>query len=266
MNERRQGVRTAPALLLALCVGAAAALWGADRVAQADGAADLVGARASYTQSFDTLASKGSSAVLPLGWSLKETGSTATADGRYRAFTPGSGAGDTYSFGTEGSGERAIGSLRSDDLVTLFGVKFTNNTGATIEGLAIGYTGEQWRLGAPGRGPDRLDFQFSTDAASLTTGTWQDYDRLDFLSPTTSGPAGALDGNPAANRRVIAAAIPGLNIANGQSFWLRWVDADVPGADDGLAIDDFSLTPLSGPCAAVYTPIYRVQGAGPRRL
>ena len=262
MNERRQVLRIALTVLLALCVGATAAFWGAGRAAQADGAVDLAGARASYTQAFDTLASKGSSTALPLGWSLKETGSTATADGRYRAFTPGSGAGDTYSFGAAGSGERAFGGLRSGDLVPLFGVKFTNNTGAAIESLAIGYTGEQWRLGAPNRGPDRLDFQFSTDATSLTTGTWHDYDGLDFASPATTGPAEALDGNAAANRRTIGAAIPGLSIPNGQSFWLRWVDADIPGADDGLAIDDFSLTPLSGPCAEAFTPIYQIQGAG----
>ena len=150
-----------------------------------------------------------SSTALPLGWSLKETGSAATADGAYRAFTPGSSAGDTYSFGAVGSSERAFGGLRSNNLVPLIGVQFTNDTGATIEALAIGYTGEQWRLGAPNRGPDRLDFQFSTDATSLTNGTWQDYDGLDFASPTTSGPAGALDGNVSANRRAVDATVPG---------------------------------------------------------
>jgi predicted extracellular nuclease len=261
MNERHV-LRTAPAILLALCVAATAALWGTNRAAQADGAIDLGGPHAAYSQSFDTLASKGSSAALPLGWSLKEIGSTATADGHYRAFTAGSGAGDTYSFGTGSSSERAFGALRSDDLVPLFGVKFTNNTGATIDALAIGYTGEQWRLGAPNRGPDQLHFQFSTDTTSLATGTWRDYDALDFSSPATTGSAGALDGNAAINRKAISAWIPGLSIPNGQSFWLRWVDADIPGADDGLAIDDFSLTPFSGPCAETYTPIYQIQGVG----
>ncbi len=263
MNELRQVLRNVPAVLLALCAGALTALGGQNGVAQADGAVNLTGPHAAYSQSFDALESKGSSAVLPLGWSIKETGSGTTADGRYRAFTAGSGAGDTYSFGTAGSDERAFGGLRSDDLTPLFGVKFTNSTGAPIEGLAVSYTGEQWRLGAPNRGQDRLDFQFSTDATSLTTGTWHDYDGLDFTSPTISGAAGALDGNAPANRRAIGAMIPGLSIADGQSFWLRWVDVDIPGADDGLAIDDFSLTPLSGPCTEAYTPIYQIQGAGP---
>ena len=34
-----------------------------------------------------------------------------------------------------------------------------------------------------------------------------------------------------------------LNIANGASFWIRWIDTDASGADDGLAVDEFSLIP-----------------------
>ena len=34
------------------------------------------------------------------------------------------------------------------------------------------------------------------------------------------------------------------SIANGATVWIRWTDVDVTGADDGLAVDDFSLTPL----------------------
>jgi uncharacterized protein len=248
-------------LLLAFCSASILQLGGILPAAAA-GAASLVAMQVAYAQSFDGLQNAGTSSAVPAGWDFREAGSAATADGAYRAFTPGSSAGDTYSFGAVGSSERAFGGLRSNNLVPLIGVQFTNDTGATIEALAIGYTGEQWRLGAPNRGPDRLDFQFSTDATSLTNGTWQDYDGLDFASPTTSGPAGALDGNVSANRRAVDATVPGLSIADRQSFWLRWVDADIPGADDGLAIDDFSLTPLSGPCAEAYTPIYQIQGAG----
>ncbi len=186
MNERRQVLRTVPAVLLALGVGLAVTLWGGGSTALADGTVELE-PNGPYTQTFDTLATTGSSTVLPLGWSLHETGSSAAADGSYRAFAPGSSAGDTYSFGATGSSERALGSLRSNNLIPLIGVKVTNNTGATIDALAIGYTGEQWRLGASNRGPDQLHFQFSTDATSLATGTWQDYDALDFSSPATTG-------------------------------------------------------------------------------
>ncbi len=244
MNTLRRVLRATPAIVLALCVGFAAPAWGGSVSAQASGAIELAALQEAYTQVFDTLASQGSSTVVPLGWSFKETGSSAAADGRYRPFVPTSNAGDTYSFGAAGSGERSFGGLRSGNLVPMIGAQFTNNTGATIDSLAIVYTGEQWRLGAPNRGPDRLDFQFSTDAISLSTGTWTDYDALDFASPITTGAAGALDGNAASSRSTLNSAIPGLSIPDGASFWLRWVDADLPGADDGLGVDDFFLTPL----------------------
>jgi hypothetical protein len=38
-------------------------------------------------------------------------------------------------------------------------------------------------------------------------------------------------------------AIASINIPNGADFWIRWTDFDASGADDGLAVDDFSLTP-----------------------
>jgi hypothetical protein len=33
-----------------------------------------------------------------------------------------------------------------------------------------------------------------------------------------------------------------LNIDAGESIWIRWLSVDVVGFDDGLAIDNFSLT------------------------
>ncbi|HZB42312.1 MAG TPA: ExeM/NucH family extracellular endonuclease, partial [Ilumatobacter sp.] len=61
----------------------------------------------------------------------------------------------------------------------------------------------------------------------------------------TATTAGALDGNNAANRTAVAAAISDLNIANGAGFWIRWTDLNPAGSDDGLAVDDFSITPQS---------------------
>jgi len=197
-----------------------------------------------YTQDFNTLATSGTSSTLPVGWALSESGTNANTT--YSAGTGSSNAGDTYSFGASASSERAFGTLQSGSLVPTIGACFTNNTGGTITSLAISYTGEQWRLGASGRGADRLDFQLSTTATSLTTGTWIDYDNLDFSSPITTGTVGALNGNNAANRASLSFTIAGLNIVNGQTFFIRWVDFNVTNADDGLAIDDFSLTPVGG--------------------
>jgi hypothetical protein len=54
--------------------------------------------------------------------------------------------------------------LLSGTLTPTISASFTNSTGSTITTLSIAYVGEQWRLGASGRGPDRLDLQYSMDA------------------------------------------------------------------------------------------------------
>jgi len=198
-----------------------------------------------YTQNFDTLASTGTSNVLPAGWQLSEAGTSTTNDGSYAAGTGSGTGGNTYSFGATGSTERALGGLLSGTLNPTFGAAFTNSTGATITSLDVAYTGEEWRLGAASR-VDRIDFQYSVNATDLTTGTWTDVDALDFQTPFTTT-VGAVDGNSAANRTAKSSTIAGLAIPVGQTFWIRWNDSDVtPGADDGLAVDDFSLTPHAG--------------------
>lgn len=196
------------------------------------------------TENFNSLANTAGSttnSALPADWVINETGGGVRDNEQYAVDTGASNTGDTYSYGTAGSNERALGSLQSGTLIPTFGVFYTNNTGSTITSLAIAYTGEQWRLGTLTRA-DRLDFQISANATSLTTGTWTDVNELDFSSPVTSGTTGALDGNAAPNRTAIASTITGLNIANGATFWIRWVDFNATGADDGLAIDDFSIT------------------------
>ncbi len=204
--------------------------------------AQVVLSTTQYTQNFNTLAKTGTASTLPAGWLLLETGTNANAT--YTAGTGSSTSGDTYSFGIDASDDRALGTVQSGSLIPLIGVAFTNTTGGAITSLKIAYTGEQWRLGATAR-PDRLDFQYSTDATSLANGTWKDVDQLDFTGPITTGTAGALDGTLAANATAINFTITGLNIGNGATFYLRWSDFNATGADDGLGIDDFSIDAIS---------------------
>jgi hypothetical protein len=192
-----------------------------------------------YNQDFNTLALSGSSSTVPAGWLFSESGTNANTI--YTAGTGSGNAGDTYSFGAASNSERAFGGLQSGSLVPTIGAAFTNNTGGTVTSLAIAYTGEQWRLGATGR-TDRIDFQYSLDATSLATGTWTDVNNLDFSGPVSAGTVGALDGNTAENRTALSFTIIGLSIPNGATFYIRWSSFDAAGADDGLSIDDFSLT------------------------
>ena len=201
-----------------------------------------------YAQNFDTLASSGTSSTVPNGWAFFESGTNANTV--YTAGTGSLNTGDTYSFGAASNSERAFGGLLSGSLIPTIGAEFSNDTGATIVSLAVGYTCEQWRLGTTGRF-DRMDFQYSLNATSLTTGTWIDVNSLDCSGAVSTGTVGALDGNATANRAAVSGSIASLTIANGAGLWIRWNDFNATGADDGLGIDDFSLTPTT---SAVDTP------------
>jgi uncharacterized delta-60 repeat protein/uncharacterized repeat protein (TIGR01451 family) len=226
------------------------------RTAHAAGSVSLNAISVPVSQNFDSLTNGAndtiSSAGIPTGWDFSE--SLANANTSYRTGTGSGNTGDTYSFGTPTtSTDRAFGQLRSGTCASILGASFTNNTGNTLTGLAISYAGEQWRIGATSHSPtpEKMDFQYSTNATNLTVGTYVDFDALDFTPPITSaGAAGALDGNNSANRKIITSTITGLSIANGATFWIRWNDVDASGSDDGLAIDDFSITPLGGSIGA----------------
>jgi predicted extracellular nuclease len=213
------------------------------------------------TETFNSLVSTGTgtaAANTPAGWGFVELpGATGnSANTTYTAGTGSGNTGDTYSFGATGNSERAFGQLRSGAVTTVIGARYTNNSGGTITSLDISYTGEQWRIGntAAAR-DDRMDFQYSLDATSLTTGTWNDVNALDFTNPVkTAASAGTLDGNLAANRASLSSSVTSLSIASGATFWIRWTDIDASGADDGLAIDDFNITPQGAAATPTPTP------------
>lgn len=222
---------------IAIAVSAATLL---SLAAVSQGAAITAYASALPTETFDALASTGSTGTtLPAGWTFTESGTN--ADTTYGVDNGGSNSGNTYSYGTTGSTDRAFGGLRSSSLIPVIGASFTNSvTDGTLTSLAISYRGEQWRLGSANA--DRLDFQYSTNATSLTTGTWTDVDGLDFNAPVTTGSARSLDGNATGNFAAVAGSITGLNVASGGTIWIRFTDFDATSSDSGLAIDNFNLT------------------------
>ena len=197
-----------------------------------------------YDQNFNSLANEGFSSELPQGWYLLETGTSSRNDGQYVANNGGSNSGDSYSYGADGSDNRSFGSLLSGSLSPAFGAYFINNTDSNITSLEISFTGKMWRLGNNTGRLDRLEFSYSKSATSLNTGTWTSVSQLNFETPNTSGSTGARDGNDAANQKRLSRTISGFILEPGDGIWLRWEDFNATGADDGLAIDDFSITPI----------------------
>jgi serralysin len=194
-----------------------------------------------YTQDFNSLtnATWANDSTIP-GWYASSTNSPIITS---IPLSNGSTAtGSLYSFGTTvGDTDRALGSIGSSAIGDVkWGVRLVNDTGNTITGLTIGYTGEQWR-DANGSG-QIVDFDYQIGASNLTTGSWTAFNALDFASPVnTNGNGTALNGNLAANQTVFIPTTLDLSLAPGEEVWLRWSDVNHSGNDHGLAIDNFSV-------------------------
>jgi len=217
-----------------------------------------------YAQNFDTLSSTATTAapsqLLPAGFQIAETNGTGTsANGSYVAGNGSANTGDTYSFGASGSTERALGTLASGGLTPIaFGGIFSNGLATTISSLTFGYTGEQWRAGTSTAANDLLTFEYSTNATSLSDGTWTRVTALDFTPIKTATTAAALDGNADGNHLDISSTIDNLAIAAGGTFGFRWTDSDAVGSDSALAIDNLNImaavTGAGTPAPAVPEP------------
>ena len=201
-------------------------------------------ANTAYSENFNSLASTGTSSTLPTGWYFAESGTNANTT--YTANGGGSGTGDTYSYGPASGanvGDRALGSLTSGNLTpNRLGAQFQIGSADPVASFDLEYIGEQWRSGTSTN--DFLEFEYSTDATSLITGTWTNVAALNFTPPIQgSNPASALNGNQPPNRVAISGAISlAVPLGNGATFWIRWVDTDRTGTDHGMAVDNFSIT------------------------
>jgi fibronectin-binding autotransporter adhesin len=211
-----------------------------------------------YTQNFDTLPSSGTFTLSGSGPIDVDTAPIAAAgtDGwqfwRYAGtgasavFSPNNGSGtsgSTYSYGTTGSTDRALGVLASGSGAYRIGMVLQNNTGTTLTSFTLGYLGEQWRYGGS-TNENRLAFDYSIGSGTAinSSGTFIPVSGLDFVRPVASGTAGPLDGNLAANQRSVSGTIGGLAWAPGQYLVIRWSDVDNPQSDDGLALDNLSFS------------------------
>src|SRR5689334_15806929 len=99
-----------------------------------------------FTENFNSLPASGTGLALPLptsGFTFVESPGNFT----YSADNGSNTLADTYSYGSNGSSDRALGELTSGTVSSRIGACFVNNTNHAITSLVIGYTGEEWRLG-----------------------------------------------------------------------------------------------------------------------
>lgn len=172
-----------------------------------------------------------------VAWSGTEPGDTDT-DGA--VYIRGGETAGLFAFGTAVSPDRALGSIAGAPTGTVYyGVKLTNTGSTAIRSLNVAFDGEQWwSSGSPAQ---TLDFAYQVEAPSLTGGTWTDANGLDFTSPIFGTAAAPVNGNTT-GKVSLQGTLAGLNLAPGQSIWLRWADTNDPSADHGLGIDNLVVT------------------------
>jgi endonuclease/exonuclease/phosphatase family metal-dependent hydrolase len=203
-----------------------------------------------YSQNFDSLASSGTA----IGWTNNVTlpawyASRSVAPNDVTSYNTGTGSsitGSLYSFGSSSSSERALGSVASGTSGNFaYGVRFANDTGTTQTNFLISYTGEQWRVA--NTTAQKLLFYYQvgstlTNADAPAAQNWTAIAALDFVSPNTNATQ-ALIGNAATNQLVFTnMVLAGVMVPAGQELFLRWFDANDAGLDDGMAIDNLTVT------------------------
>lgn len=210
-----------------------------------------------YIQNFDSLATAGTANTWTndstlAGWSLFNKNSSAITT--YRADTGASNTGSFYSYGASASSDRALGGLGSSGayfgapasgkLAGYIAVSFQNNTSAALSGFTLNYDGEQWRNGgATAAQTMTVEYGFGSSFSSVSGWTAAGAG-FNFTSPVVGTIAGAIDGN-AAGRVTNLGATVNTTWNAGDTLWIRMVQLNQVGNDDGLAIDNFSMNAIS---------------------
>lgn len=179
------------------------------------------------------------------GWSVLRVSQGTNSGTTIIAGTGSANTGSLYNFATAAATtDRALGNIRSGNHNATIGVVLQNDTGSSISSITVAFDSEQYRRGGGSTTADRMDFQYQVGVADISAASgWTDVDALDATSVNTSNTAvSAIDGNVAG----LAAKSATINLSSpwtaGSKLVLRWTDFDVTSSDDGLAVDNFSLT------------------------
>ncbi len=222
----------------------------------------LITASGSNSENFDALINTGSGTWTDnstiANWYSQRFGTGTT----YSASTGSSNAGGLYSFGSTGATERALGSIGSNNAAVggfAHGVQLKNTSGGTVSNVQVSYTLEQWRNSGTNvvnqlycyykKSTNRIDSLNPPDTFHIppvdinAINGWTPISGLTLVAPISTGTAGALDGNAAANRVSISGfTIPGLTLANNEFLMIKWDDSNHVTSDHGLGIDDVNIS------------------------
>jgi hypothetical protein len=176
------------------------------------------------------------------GWQFGKTGGSGT-NLIFNFNNGASTSGAVYSYGSNGSNDRALGALSTGTTANTFGLVLVNNTTDPLTTVTISYVGEQWRNGGGTGIPNTTGFLYKIGGTLIDTSTtFVSVPALNFVSPVFSTTPATLDGNLGANQDTLSATFNlNGNWMPGDKLILRWDDINDPSNDHGLAIDSFSF-------------------------
>lgn len=207
----------------------------------------LTGADQLYTENFDSL----TAAVTTFtdnstlaGWYVDGANPAFDAPGTTLSVTANTGTfggGGLFSAGT--ATERSFGFRNFNDAGDWYkGVQFQNTTTETIEyeEINISLVVEKWQ----DRGQNefvQLAFKETSSGGNILNDSgWTNVDSATIADDP--GGSGAIDGNLTANQTVLTATLNNITLTPGEFLTIRYLDDNVNGNDNALAIDDVSVS------------------------
>ena len=142
---------------------------------------------------------------------------------------------------------RSLGLLASGSTIGGAGAVIKNDTGLTINSIKVSFTAEFWRSSTTTQNVltcaiGKVDGSTITAANFLTAPSAIALVRGNITGPAAVTSNGALDGNLPANQTTFTDLVIPLQLAPGETGFVRWSDANDNGNDAGLAIDDWRMT------------------------
>jgi hypothetical protein len=187
------------------------------------------------------------------GWYGTQSAGSTTTGSILTANNGSASSGGAYNYGETGGADRSLGALASGGRTMTFGALVSNNSSEVIDTVVVSFTAKIWRSGQNentvtfGYGKLGIDGTFDD---FLTSASAQALSALNITTPA-AGTAAQQDGNLPENQiQFVDVPIVGVNLAPGESMFIRWADADAGGSDSGVGIDNVSVYGTDAPALA----------------
>jgi hypothetical protein len=222
----------------------------------ATASAQVIYSGGSYTQNFSSLSTSTNNAqTWTNGTTIAGWHATSSLAGAFTQYTPqwqtGISAGVLYhARNTEETGRSFLGARTTSGIGNAtIGLAIQNTTGAALDSFSLSFIASQFYKTTVAQ---ELRVSFSTNATSLTTGTWTSLSSLTYTAPYTTGNAAVSSSEEVASRQTLSISSQSLTWAAGDTLWIKWdslrdLSGSYTGAAGVLAITDVTFSAIPEP-------------------